>query len=304
MLIEEFRKSKKINYELLEAIVKYINGSKKNLKEIKQYCQEITYYNIDELLTHINILKILGYIYVKSNNYYIIKKINKYEFIITLLEYMSKNNEIEQFINPDKIQIFNNQKFISINDIKLIDSSLRNLFLVLNVFKLSNTNNNIIIINNSLLDYFKNSYEMTQSKLNLILKREKIQGDKAELYVFKYEKNRINSENNVRQISTENVLAGYDILSKESNKQKSANRYIEVKSFSKNKKIFITKNEIEKSKIYSNHYYIYLIDINKLNESNYKPMIIKNPYKNLIKNNKIKKEVEIYSIDLENKEED
>lgn len=88
-------------------------------------------------------------------------------------------------------------------------------------------------------------------------------GSKSEAIAADYEKNRLRAlgvskvEEKVIIVS-ENAALGYDIISQEINGEK---RYIEVKTvkkIGKNKRFFITRNEIEKSKNLE-HYYLYLV---------------------------------------------
>ena len=118
--------------------------------------------------------------------------------------------------------------------------------------------------------------------------------------MLKYEKNRVKCHDKVIRVSSIDVSLGYDIVSiKDENNSRPI--YIEVKSYS-NDRIYISRNEISTSKRLKEDYYIYLVNINKINESEYIPDIIQNPYKNLIMNDMIEKQTEILSIQIKRNE--
>lgn len=106
------------------------------------------------------------------------------------------------------------------------------------------------------------------------------QGRMAEEYVLEFEKQRLLGGINaskVMQISDIDVMAGYDIVSYESNESKSVDRYIEVKSFKGGVHFFWSENEFEVAKILRERYYLYLVDIEKYTSIEYEPIIIQDP---------------------------
>jgi len=123
-------------------------------------------------------------------------------------------------------------------------------------------------------------------------------GEEGEMFVISYENTRLNGELNAVQISGENVSAGYDIKSYSSSHDTYYNRFIEVKTFTRNEKIYLTRNEVETAKILGDFYYLYLVDYNRINDGEYHPKIIKNVYNCVILNDSFKKEIEVYSISI------
>jgi len=61
---------------------------------------------------------------------------------------------------------------------------------------------------------------------------------------------------------------------------------------------YLTRNEVDQARIRKDDYYLYLIDRDEMNKLEYKPMIIKNPYESILKeNNKNRtKEIDTYYI--------
>ena len=57
-----------------------------------------------------------------------------------------------------------------------------------------------------------------------------------------------------------------------------------------------TRNEIKKAERSSENYYLYLVDRDRIQDLNYKPKIIQNPVKNVLRSSKWQKVVEKYYI--------
>lgn len=117
-------------------------------------------------------------------------------------------------------------------------------------------------------------------KLKEQLEKQELQGEKAELFVLEYEKQRLfNTEHadRIKRISVIDVAAGYDIVSFESEKSLEYDRFIEVKSFVGTIHFYWSSNEIDKAKLYGDKYCIYLVDATRISEDGYKPEIIVNP---------------------------
>ena len=115
-----------------------------------------------------------------------------------------------------------------------------------------------------------------------ILKREledrEIAGEKAELFVLMYEKERIGMPlcNKIKRISEIDVSAGYDIVSYNSACSIELDRFIEVKALSR-RGFYWSRNEYEVAKLKGDSYFLYLIELNKTSDINYQPQIIRNP---------------------------
>lgn len=117
-----------------------------------------------------------------------------------------------------------------------------------------------------------------ESLLSMIEENSK-NGELAEEFVLEYEKRRLpqSQSSSVRKISQFDVTAGYDIASFESGASTEFDRFIEVKSVSKDLSFYWSKNEYNVARLKNEQYYLYLVDISKAISDNYKPLIIKNP---------------------------
>lgn len=107
----------------------------------------------------------------------------------------------------------------------------------------------------------------------------KSQGDAGETFALAFERKRLPDylHSKILCFGEDEVALGYDIISFESKDDLMPERYIEVKTFRGHPHFYWTVNEIEAAKKYSNHYYLYLVDIERIDEVDYEPTIIPNP---------------------------
>lgn len=125
--------------------------------------------------------------------------------------------------------------------------------------------------------------QLTLEQLKKQLERNESVGEKAEIFVFEYEKKRLGFplSEKVRRISEIDVTAGYDIVSFDSSQSQEPDRFIEVKAVS-GAGFYWSKNEYEIAKLKGDMYYLYLIEIGRIDEQDYSPQIIQNPAVNVM----------------------
>jgi len=128
--------------------------------------------------------------------------------------------------------------------------------------------------------------KISQSDLIKIMQKQQEDGDRGELYVVEYENKRLgNKKLSPKRISPIDVGAGYDILSCQDSFSTEYDRYIEVKSFRGMPHFYWSANEKRVAEALGEKYYIYLIDLNALEDNpvGYFPHIICNPTEELFK---------------------
>lgn len=120
--------------------------------------------------------------------------------------------------------------------------------------------------------------------------REKL-GREAELEVLKFELARLRNNpgvtKRIRHIASENVSAGYDVLSftKMADRGGFFDRLIEVKAVSPiDFKFFWSRNEIETARVHGSNYFLYLVPVSKNGFDMQKLKIIQNPFKRVYLN--------------------
>ena len=103
-------------------------------------------------------------------------------------------------------------------------------------------------------------------------------GEKAELFVLKFEQKRLAYPlcEKVKRISDIDVMAGYDIVSYNSAVSTKPDRFIEVKAVSK-EGFYWSNNEYETAKLLGAKYYLYLVNLSLIHQDDYLPEIINNP---------------------------
>ena len=160
---------------------------------------------------------------------------------------------------------------------------LRNLLVTLDIISRTKTDGKFYI--EKYIDLFLEkgksvSRKMTQEKLLKKLGKQQEQGERGELFVLEYEKKRLKGHTNIeniKRISQIDVCAGYDIVSFNGLDSTMLDRMIEVKTYDGIPHFFWSSNERKQAALLANHYFIYLVDDNKIKSFSYEPIIIQNP---------------------------
>jgi len=193
----------------------------------------------------------------------------------------------DNMLNINKISFDEsaNQFYISKSAFSLSAAVFRNMLISFNAMR---PKAGKFVIPDDYDSIFEYSIEEKRKKISLEELQQKLElqsaiGDKGELFVMDYEKKRIGiQKQNPRRISIIDVAAGYDIASYESKDSNCFDRFIEVKTFCGEKKFHWSKNEIEVARLRRNKYFIYLVDFRKIEQTNYTPEIIQDPYSKIV----------------------
>lgn len=136
-------------------------------------------------------------------------------------------------------------------------------------------------------------------ELQKSLEQKQIYGEEAEKFVLNYEKNRLKNKEGIDWVAKYSVADGYDIASFNSVESKLHDRFIEVKSYAGSPYFYWSRNEMDVARIKKNDYFLYLVDRNQIKKESYEPLIIQNPYVNILQNeSKWDKTVEKIKIEL------
>jgi Protein NO VEIN, C-terminal len=140
----------------------------------------------------------------------------------------------------------------------------------------------------------KSNSPISPLELQAVLRAREELGQKAELEVLKFEQARLRNNSvlvkRIKHVASENVGAGYDILSFTDSGTKSgfSDRLIEVKAVSPiDFKFYWSRNEIETARIHGGKYFLYLIPVAKIGFDVQKLRIIPNPFESVYSNNNI-----------------
>ena len=121
-------------------------------------------------------------------------------------------------------------------------------------------------------------------ELRRSLEQQQIYGEEAEKFVLDFEKKRLKHRGNeVIWVAEYSVADGYDIASLHSEESEKLDRFIEVKSYIGTPYFFWSRNEIEVARIKKKNYFLYLVNRKQLERFAYKPIMIQDPYKNVLK---------------------
>lgn len=207
---------------------------------------------------------------------------NMFDNVMTVLfknEYLT--GQYFEFDNSQQRIRFKNEIF------PLNKSSYRNLLVSIGFIEIEKsdkmihffvTKNNELIMEERLKEYRK---KMTLLQLKKSLEDKEMAGEKAEKFVLGYEKKRLKDSkicNCIRQISHIDVSAGYDIVSFKTINSTEVDRYIEVKAVKNDFQFYWSINEYNSAKVKGNKYCLYLVELAKIENVDYEPYIIENPY--------------------------
>jgi hypothetical protein len=106
-------------------------------------------------------------------------------------------------------------------------------------------------------------------------------GAEAEDWVVDFERKRLAGHpllDQVRRISNDDVGAGYDIVSFSDSSAIQHDLFIEVKSYTTQKRFFWSRNEIATAQEFGEDYSLYLVAYDRLADVGYAPQIIRGPY--------------------------
>jgi hypothetical protein len=129
---------------------------------------------------------------------------------------------------------------------------------------------------------------LSPEELKRIQEARSDQGAKAEEFVLVLERNRLTPHPQlemIRRVSLDDTAAGFDIESFEGQRSFFPDRFIEVKSFSGKEHFFWSQGEIEVARELGERYFLYLVDMQKIAEAEYRPEIIPNPSRFLFAEN-------------------
>ena len=139
---------------------------------------------------------------------------------------------------------------------------------------------------------------LSPEHLKSILDKQLENGEEAEEFVFNYEQKRLNYKNGLVWVAQYSVSEGYDIASFDTEESLLNDRFIEVKSFTGSPNFYWSRNEIEISRVKGKNYFLYLVNSAQINNPDYIPTIIQNPYESILKDNNWEKQIESYFISL------
>lgn len=225
------------------------------------------------------------------------------DFIKDLFLSLKRENAIGDFIRPDALRLdpIRGLFYLKESLIPFQFFGLRNLLISVGLLWRDPTlRSSNLFVNGSSTELFKTLVVDSLDANNRLLKRKlsldelKVQlerleefGTEAELFVLAFEKHRLQAHpsiGRIQRVSDNHVNAGYDIESFNDTESIFLDRFIEVKSYAENAVFYWSQNEIETAKELAQKYFLYLVDRNKMLQSNYVPRMFQNPYQKIFEN--------------------
>jgi len=136
-------------------------------------------------------------------------------------------------------------------------------------------------------------------ELRQSLEQQQIDGEEAERFVLKFEHNRLSQFKKIDWVAEYIANEGYDIASYDNEFDDEYNRFIEVKSYEGNSPYFFwSRNEYTVAERRQEKYWLYLVNRKEMNDEDYIPKMIQNPFIAILKNPNSNIIIEKYKITL------
>jgi hypothetical protein len=224
------------------------------------------------------------------------------DLIIFYYSLLIKNSELnDALFKTSEFTIINDDILINILSVKLKYRSFFTILQNLELISITDKKGYVLIKNYILAQKYLERPLRKISPEEFAAKSEqnKIYGIEAEKYVLCFESIRLNKSKEIEWVAEYIVNEGYDIASFNNDTDDFHNRFIEVKSFEGDFPYFYwSRNEVEAAKLKKEKYWIYLVNRKEINNLNYSPLMIQNPYKSIFENENWNKQIENYKIEL------
>lgn len=183
-------------------------------------------------------------------------------------------------ISSIRFDVLRGRYFVTSTAIKSRYAAFRNLLIVSGVLEVSE---NLFLLCSEAEDAVKHvepEWEggMTPEQLAAQLNKDKEAGELAEQYVMDYEHRRLGTSTvrEIERVSLMSVSAGFDIASFETSASSYFDRLIEVKAYGRNG-FYLSSGELEAARQYGQRYFIYIIELSKIAQEDYIPLMIRDP---------------------------
>lgn len=287
-------------------VLKSINfSSDNNIDGLRDYCLDnaiftrLPFNSILLLLKFTNLIELTEKkIYINKNGKELLSIIDDEKtsllFAKLLLGKMIQDENFHAFFEFLDIKYDSEIKenYISITDIPLKYSNIRNLLINIGFFRAISSRPNFIFLKGDNLKNLEEIREKFKKRISLqdFKKNQEIldlYGNEAEEFVLSYERKRLSLnpfKDKIERISLLDVSAGFDIISFKNKNSLVCDRFIEVKSYSGNPSFYWSRNEVDLAKMRGEDYCIYLVNRDEMDKEDYSPHIIINPYQNVYSN--------------------
>lgn len=135
-------------------------------------------------------------------------------------------------------------------------------------------------------------------ELKRTMEEQQLYGEEAEKFVLAYEKKRLNGKDFIEWVAEYVINEGYDIASYDNEIDSEHNRFIEVKSYAGRRPYFYwSRNESLVAKRRRERYWLYLVNRDEVDNDGYIPLMVQDPFENVLNSNKWIIHVEKYKLE-------
>lgn len=135
-------------------------------------------------------------------------------------------------------------------------------------------------------------------ELKRTMEEQQIYGEEAEKFVLAFEERRLKGKEFIEWVAEYVTNEGYDIASYDNATDDEHNRFIEVKSYAGKRPYFYwSRNEYLVAKRRRNSYWVYLVNRDEIENDDYAPLMLQDPYANVLNNISWVAQVEKYKLE-------
>ncbi|MBE0682879.1 MAG: DUF3883 domain-containing protein [Anaerolineales bacterium] len=135
-------------------------------------------------------------------------------------------------------------------------------------------------------------------ELEKAMEEQRVYGEEAEKFILAFEEKRLNGKDHIEWVAEYVANEGYDVASYNNDFDTEHNRFIEVKSYAGDKPYFYwSRNEFLVAKRRRDSYWLYLVNRDKAGNDGYAPLMLQDPYENVLNDSKWIVGVDKYKIE-------
>lgn len=232
----------------------------------------------------------------------------KDRFVELLFRALAEDNDFHQIFNSNHLSydVIYKSFQISVNAFGFRFSNFRQLLVDFDVIRYHPTPEiKNFILNSRYKKLFDKAIlpEIKKRKIGVdelrrTMEELQIYGEEAEKFVLAFEEKRLNGKDLIEWVAEYVTNEGYDIASYDNEIDSEHNRFIEVKSYAGERPYFYwSRNEFSVAKRRRGEYWLYLVNRDEINNDNYAPLMLQDPYENVLNNSNWTSQVEKYKIE-------
>ncbi|MBF2734867.1 MAG: DUF3883 domain-containing protein [Betaproteobacteria bacterium AqS2] len=279
---------------IIKIVLERLQQGAAAMDDIREHAASREHGAYEAMLGCLSLLLDLGYIKEVKGRYSSVQGFHGHRFLEDFTKMLNDEGILRKLFNQKAVVRDGGRIYINNKGIPLECSQIRNFFFDSKIILKEEEYLYRYYVSDSYVDLFLSKvlpfvdkglrHRITLKELEKSLEDKAERGKEAEKFVLKYEQEARQKHpgwENIRIISEEDVGAGYDIQSYQSDASTELDKFIEVKSYFSSRRFYWSRNELERAEELGSQYCLYIVDSSRIGEQGYEPEIIENPCKRL-----------------------